>query len=93
MTHRYNRFGEIIRESDGACIPPDPANRDYAALLASGVKIEPYVAPPPQPRQPTVAEELSALKKALIDNGIISEKHLEVAAQETSEVAALRGGA
>lgn len=32
----------IRRESDGACIPADPANRDYAALLASGADIAAY---------------------------------------------------
>lgn len=44
--YRFDFFGSIIRESDGACIPPDPNNSDYAALLASGAEIAPYVPPP-----------------------------------------------
>jgi len=46
----YTKDGMIIRTSDGACIPPDPANRDYQAALAAvaaGDTIGAYVAPPP----------------------------------------------
>ena len=46
----------VIRASDGACIPPDPANRDYAEYqqwLADGGVPDPYV-PPPQPSGTTV---------------------------------------
>lgn len=46
----------IIRTGDGACIPPDPANRDYAEYVqwveAGGVP-DPYVAPPVPEPQPT----------------------------------------
>lgn len=43
----------IIRTEDGACIPPDPANTDYAEYLKwveDGGVPDPYVAPPvPEP--------------------------------------------
>ena len=42
----------VIRTSDGATIPNDPANRDYVAYqqwLADGGVPDPYVAPPPAP--------------------------------------------
>ena len=45
--YRYTQSGSVIRESDGVCISPDPANSDYAALLASGAEIAPYVPPAP----------------------------------------------
>ena len=49
----------IIR-ADGACIPADPANSDYATYLAwldSGNTPEPADIPPP----PTVAQQLARL--------------------------------
>ena len=38
----YNAAGTIIQRDDGALVPTDPANTDYAAILASGAQIEPY---------------------------------------------------
>lgn len=47
--YQLTAYGGIIRNTDGAAIPPDPANRDYASYLkwvqAGGVP-DPYVAPP-----------------------------------------------
>jgi hypothetical protein len=45
----------IRRVSDGACIPNDPANRDYAEYLAwveAGGVPDPYVPPEPAPPDP-----------------------------------------
>jgi hypothetical protein len=46
----------ITRTYDGASIPPDPANRDYAEYLQwveDGGVPDPYVPPPPVPPTPT----------------------------------------
>jgi hypothetical protein len=46
----------VIRTADGACIPNDPANRDYAEYLGwleDGGVPDPYVEPEPSPPAPT----------------------------------------
>jgi hypothetical protein len=52
----------IIRTDDGACIPNDPANRDYAEYqewLADGGVPDPYM--PPEPPPPTAQPETTVL--------------------------------
>jgi hypothetical protein len=54
----------IIRIADHACIPPDPANTDYAAYLAwveAGNMPEPAPAPAPLPPPPSYAAFWDAL--------------------------------
>lgn len=55
MTYRLDKDGGIIRDNDGACIPADPANRDYVEYmdwLASGNEPDPYISePPPVPQE------------------------------------------
>lgn len=56
---RYTNESEtIIAADDGRFIPRDPRNADYAAILASGAKIEPYAAP-----LPTIDAYVSAIER------------------------------
>ena len=53
----------ILRTTDGAFIPPDPATTDYAsylAWLAAGNTPDPAPAPPAPPEPPTAIEKLAA---------------------------------
>jgi hypothetical protein len=52
----------VIRHSDSASIPPDPANRDYAIYTEwkeDGGVPDPYV--PPEPVPPTPSDEQTVL--------------------------------
>ena len=51
----------VIRTEDGACIPNDPANRDwveYQQWLAAGGVPDPYVPPPEPTPTPPPAEDV-----------------------------------
>ena len=51
----------VIRTEDGACIPDDPANRDYAEYLQwceDGGVADPYVPPEIPPPEPTEEDQL-----------------------------------
>lgn len=63
MTYSLTQTGGIVRDSDGAFIPHDPANRDYAdymAWMAEGNVATPYQSP-----APTWADFQSEAKTAL----------------------------
>ena len=63
MTYQLTTSTSILRLSDNAFIPPDPANTDYAAFLAwkeAGNTPLPAPAPPAPPAPLTPAEKLAA---------------------------------
>jgi hypothetical protein len=67
--YQQTNGASIIRSADGANIPPDPANRDYAKYLAwveAGGVPDPYVAPPAP--VPNSASKLG-LKRAFSEMG------------------------
>jgi hypothetical protein len=62
----------VIRTSDGASIPNDPANRDwveYQQWLEDGGVPDPYVPPEPVPPEPT-AEQEAARANQRLDDGV-----------------------
>ena len=63
MTYQLTTGDTILRLTDNAFIPPDPANADYAAYLAwlaAGNTPDPAPAPPAPPAPLTPAEKLKA---------------------------------
>ncbi len=57
-------------EGNGAIVPTDPANRDYAEFLSSGQAAADYVAPPAPP-EPTTEEKVNRL---LSDYGLTRDE-------------------
>ena len=63
MTYMISSSNVLVRLSDNASIPPDPANTDYQEYqqwLAEGNTPEPAPAPPEPPEPPTAIEKLAA---------------------------------
>jgi hypothetical protein len=63
MTYRLTQGTTIFRTTDGAFIPPDPANTDYVAYLAWLEKGN-IPEPAPEPIAPHAPEPLPALTPA-----------------------------
>lgn len=66
--------GYVIRESDRACIAPDPGNMDYVELIRSKVEIKPHVPEPEIPPEPT---EVELLKSALLEAKVLTPEQLQ----------------
>jgi hypothetical protein len=63
MTYQLTTSDCILRTTDNAYIPPDPANTDYAAYLQwveQGGTPEPAPAPPEPPAPLTTEQKLEA---------------------------------
>lgn len=56
----------LQRIADSACIPADPANRDYQAFLASGAVADPEDAPSLETQNAPVKAELAAIDLASV---------------------------
>lgn len=72
MNAQYTSETTIRVEQDGEVkfIPTDPANTDYAALLASGEPIAPYVPPaPPVPSSVTPRQ----VRLLLLSQGLLTQ--------------------
>jgi hypothetical protein len=63
MTYQLTQGDTILRTTDGAFIPADPANTDYAAYLEwleAGNEPEPAPEPPEPPAPLTTEQKLAA---------------------------------
>lgn len=69
MTYHLNQLGGLVRDADGACIPKDPANTDYAAYLAW--QAEGNTATPFE-KQPMTWEAYQAMAKAALDQSTVT---------------------
>lgn len=77
--YKLSAYGGFIRISDGACIPADPANTDYQAVLA-WIERGNTPQPVPEPPSPTPLQEIAAIEAANpITHRMLRELTLSVA--------------
>lgn len=67
MPYTLNSIGGIVRDSDGAFIPQDPLNSDYAAYLA-WVAQGNTATPPPGPSAADLQKQLTDFVQGLMDS-------------------------
>lgn len=86
MSYHITANGGLVRDSDGAFIPNDPGNRDYAEFMswqAEGNSAVPY-----QPPAPTFADFQASAKVALDKTSVTMERITEGVALGTTTLQA-----
>lgn len=89
MTYKLTNSSAIVRVEDGACIPADPANTDYAAYLAW--RAEGNTPEPADLVAPTVPQVVSRFqaRAALHLAGLLDDVEALMAAPDTPALAKL----
>jgi len=72
MTYQLTTSTSILRLADNACIPPDPANRDYRDYL-EWVEAGNTPEPAPEPPAPLDPVELTPVEKLAASSLTIEE--------------------
>lgn len=78
--YKLNRLEQVVRISDGACIPGDERNKDYREYLewiSLGNQAGPYVEPEVSYKEKRKLEYPSAeeIVGAIMDSGLINFDH------------------